>query len=91
MLTSTAELPPSHLLRDVPLPTLTGQMRNALGRRRGNRAALFCRRIANRSAESRRRLVIDKITLGGNSFDGVLNIEGIPQGSLLTAFRPTFG
>jgi len=34
--------------------------------------------IASRSAESRRHPVIDKITLGGNPFDGVLNIEGIP-------------
>jgi hypothetical protein len=28
---------------------------------------------------------------GGNPFDDVLDIEGIPQGSLLTAFRPTSG
>jgi hypothetical protein len=54
-------------------------------------AALFFRRIANRSAESRRHPVIDKITLGGNPFDDVLEIEGTPQGSLLTAFRPTSG
>jgi hypothetical protein len=53
-------------------------MRNALGRRRGGIGGAICRRIANRSAESRRHPVIDKITLGGNPFDGVLNIEGIP-------------
>jgi len=66
-------------------------MRNALGRRRGGIGGAICRRIANRSAESRRHPVIDKITLGGNPFDGVLNIEGIPQVSLLTALRLTSG
>jgi hypothetical protein len=48
-------------------------MRNALGRRReGITRRYFAGGIASRSAESRRRQVIDKRTLGGNSFDDVL-------------------
>jgi hypothetical protein len=66
------------------LPTLTGDMRNALARRRSGIAQrYFCRRTTSRSARSLTKSKWAAIRL---TMSSAANVEGIPQGSVLTAF-----